>query len=185
MKATWPPRLAATLSATGRAGAAMTPSNGYLLLALASLAAMAGCLEGTEAEAEVPAIDPVVVGPPPLPQDFSETGAVPLSLYNPSAYCGGRHVCARFEFDVDAGWENETDKVGMQADLVWTLPGNELDLVLYEGTTEIDADYTLFTNSATLTAALGPGHYTLLVDAYAAVGADEFEITVAFERVDG
>lgn len=158
-----------------------------LVLTLAGLAlATAGCLEA--AGAEPPAV--VAPGPeplsPPLPEGFTQTGAIAPSLYNPGGYCQGPHACAEHGFAVDDGWAEAPRQVVLRAVLTWGLPGNELDLVLFRGSTEVAADYGLGLGrtAAEITATLEPGDYTLLVDSYTAVGADEYEIVVSFEATE-
>lgn len=155
----------------------MTPSVALCLLALSS--AFAGCLE----DPPEPASPPVAVAEPEpvLPEGFTESGAIVPSVYGSTGYCQGAHVCVSYPFTIDEGWsETEGRLVAMDARLSWDLPANELDLVLYRGETEVDADYQVGTTGASLTTLLDSGDYVLLVDSYATVGADAFELAVAF-----
>lgn len=120
---------------------------------------------------------------PALPEGFEGSGTVIASAYSVTDYCAGQHQCSVYEFDVDEAWDGVAN-VTVEAVVQWLLPTSVIELILYRGDTEIAADYD---NSPDLTGSitrdLAPGHYRLIVDAYA-VAYDEFELRVGFRRAE-
>lgn len=155
-----------------------------LLAAVALSLLAAGCLDDTPetSDAAAPVVEAVT---PVAPQGFTQTGAIEPSLYNPMGYCQDFHKCFEFEFTVGENWTEDMDsQVSMDAQLSWGLAANNLDLVLYKGEKEIDADYANVGTTASIRHELDAGDYRILIDPYDAVGVDEFELIVTFELVD-
>lgn len=118
---------------------------------------------------------------PALPEGFEDAGAVVASVYSVTAECSGEHQCSVYEFDVDDAWAGVAN-VTMHAVLTWLVPSSVFELILYLGNAEIAADYdTSPDRTGRLDVDLAPGHYRLVVSAYA-VAYDEFDLQAGFER---
>lgn len=172
------------------------------------LIAFAGCLGGDEATpAEKKETLPETPAAPPLPAAIKDTKAVEVGV-DPSymvndgpCSLSGVSTCYKYEFtvekanettnatkadaDVDGekakNTEKEVQKVRVTASLTWSLPVNDFDLFLMQGSRVVEKSLQgVPTTQEDIVKELEPGKYTLIVSVYAVVH-DAYTIDAKFD----
>jgi len=149
--------------------------------AVLALLLVAGCLGADDEPDDGDAGDESDAGDvprPPLPAPIEDsqtvTGSADPANFVTGEPCTNEMACTEYPFSV-------ATNVSMSAQLTWTIDASDFDLYLYEGDEQVTlSGATPPGTSESISAALAPGDYRLIVVAWA-VTMDTYTLEATFE----